>query len=66
MRGFKMITVFDSDTQEKLDNIDTQIEKTDELIDKQEEYLDAISQNLPIDKNIMTAYYNDVIDGLAM
>jgi hypothetical protein len=33
------------------------------LIDKQEEYLDAISENLPKDKAIMDSYYNKVIGG---
>ena len=52
--------------KEKLDNIDAQIDKTQELINKQEEYLKEISKDLPIDKNIMTAYYDDVIGGIAM
>ena len=49
--------------QEKLDNIDKEIQKTDELIAKQEEYLNAISTDLPIDKSVMSAYYSDLIGG---
>ena len=52
--------------QEKLDNIDAEIEKTDELIKKQEEYLQAIQSDLPVDKSVMTAYYNDTIGGPAI
>ena len=52
--------------KEKLEAIDDEINKTDELINKQEEYLDAISQNLPIDKAVMEAYYNNVIGGPAI
>lgn len=52
--------------QDKLDAIDAEIKKTDELIDKQEEYLQAIQSDLPVDKSIMTAYYNDTIGGPAM
>ena len=49
--------------QEKLDNIDAEIKKTDELIKKQEEYLQAIQSDLPVDKSVMTAYYNETIGG---
>lgn len=49
--------------KDKLKNLDAQIEKTDELIDKQEEYLDAIEANLPVDKAVMDAYYQDTIGG---
>lgn len=52
--------------EDKLKKIDDEIVKTDELIKKQEEYIDAISTNLPIDKSIMEAYYNDVIGGPAI
>ena len=52
--------------QAKLDAIDAEIKKTDELIDKQEEYLQAIQSDLPVDKSVMTAYYNDTIGGPAM
>lgn len=52
--------------QDKLDAIDAEIKKTDELIDKQEEYLQAIQSDLPVDKSVMTAYYNDTIGGPAM
>lgn len=49
--------------KEKLKAIDDEINKTDELINKQEEYLDAIKKNLPIDKAVMDAYYTDLIGG---
>lgn len=49
--------------QEKLDAIDAEIEKTDELIKKQEEYVQAIQADLPVDKSIMQAYYQDLIGG---
>lgn len=48
---------------DKLKGIDEEIEKTQELIDKQEEYLDAISADLPIDKAIMDEYYRQLIGG---
>ena len=49
--------------QDKLDAIDAEIEKTDELIKKQEEYVQAIQADLPVDKSIMQAYYQDLIGG---
>ena len=49
--------------QNKLDAIDAEIEKTDELIKKQEEYVQAIQADLPVDKSIMQAYYQDLIGG---
>ena len=49
--------------KDKLNAIDSEIRKTDELIAKQEEYIAAISQDLPIDKAIMEGYYNDLIGG---
>lgn len=49
--------------EDKLNNIDKEIQKTNELIDKQKEYIDAISTNLPIDKAVMDAYYKDLIGG---
>lgn len=52
--------------KDKLKNIDAEIEKTDELIDKQQEYLDAIAADLPVDKAVMDAYYQDVIGGPAI
>lgn len=52
--------------KDKLKNLDAQIKKTDELIDKQEEYLDAIEANLPVDKAVMDAYYQDTIGGPAI
>lgn len=52
--------------KDKLKNLDAQIKKTDELIDKQEEYLDAIKADLPVDKAVMDAYYQDTIGGPAI
>ena len=49
--------------KDKLKAIDDEISKTDELIDKQKEYVDAIKANLPIDKAVMDAYYTDLIGG---
>ena len=49
--------------QDKLNAIDAEIEKTDELIKKQEEYLQAIQSDLPVDKSVMQAYYQDLIGG---
>ena len=49
--------------KDKLKAIDSEISKTDELINKQKEYVDAIKANLPIDKSVMDAYYADVIGG---
>lgn len=51
---------------DKLANMDAEIAKTDELIDKQKEYLAAIEENLPKDKAIMVQYYNEVIGGPEM
>ena len=48
---------------DKLKNIDEEINKTQELINKQEEYLDAISADLPVDKAIMDEYYRQLIGG---
>ena len=48
---------------DKLDLYDSEIESLDKLINKQEEYLDAIAKDLPIDKSVMEAFYNDVIGG---
>ena len=50
--------------KDKLNNIDKEIQKTNELIDKQKEYIDAISADLPVDKAIMDAYYTDLIGGM--
>ena len=47
--------------QDKLNAMDAEIHKTDELIKKQEKYIDAISKDLPVDKAVMEAYYKDVI-----
>lgn len=49
--------------KDKLKAIDNEINKTQELIDKQKEYVDAIKANLPADKAIMDAYYTDLIGG---
>lgn len=49
--------------KDKLNAIDAEIRKTDELIDKQEEYIAAISADLPKDRAIMSEYYNDLIGG---
>lgn len=49
--------------KDKLNAIDAEINKTDELIHKQEEYIAAISADLPVDKAIMSEYYNDLIGG---
>ena len=50
--------------RDKLNNIDKEIQKTNELIDKQKEYIDAISADLPVDKGVMDAYYTDLIGGI--
>ena len=52
--------------KDKLKKIDDEIKATDNLIKKQEEYIAAISQNLPVDKGVMTEYYKSVIGGPAM
>lgn len=49
--------------KDRLKNFDAEIAKTDELIDKQKEYLDAIEDYLPIDLATMVGYYNDTIGG---
>ena len=49
--------------KDKLKAIDSEINKTDELINKQKEYVDAIKANLPVDKAVMDAYYTDLIGG---
>ena len=49
--------------EDKLNNIDKEIQKTNELIDKQKEYIDAISADLPVDKAVMDAYYKNLIGG---
>lgn len=51
---------------EKLDLIDEQISATDDLIAKQKEYVDALSEDVPVDKAVMDAYYDKVIGGPAM
>ena len=47
--------------KDKLKLIDGEIKATDDLIKKQEEYIDAIKQNLPTDKAIMDAYAQKVL-----
>lgn len=49
--------------KDRLKNFDAEIAKTDELIDKQKEYLDAIEHYLPIDLATMVGSYNDTIGG---
>jgi phage FluMu gp28-like protein len=48
---------------DKLKKIDEEIKATDDLIAKQEEYIEAISADLPKDKAIMEAYYDKIIGG---
>lgn len=49
--------------KDRLDYMDAEIKKTDELIAKQGEYLNEIKSYLPIDKAVMEAYYKDTIGG---
>ena len=51
---------------DKVNKIEDEINATDDLIAKQEEYIDAISNYLPQDKAIMVEYYNKVIGGPAI
>ena len=51
---------------EKLDLIDEQISATDDLIAKQREYVDALAKDVPVDKAVMDAYYDNLIGGPAM
>ena len=50
----------------RIDYIDKEIDKTDELIKKQEEYLNEIENNLPTDKALMEEWYKDAIGGPAI
>ena len=50
----------------KLDLMDKQGAALDNLINKQKEYVDALSADVPVDKAVMDAYYNKVIGGPAM
>ena len=50
----------------RIDYIDKEIAKTDELIKKQDEYLDEIKNNLPTDKALMEQWYEDAIGGPAI
>lgn len=49
--------------QDRVDFLDGEIDKTDELIKKQKEYVEAIKAYLPVDKAIMDATYKDLIGG---
>lgn len=49
----------------KLKLMDAQIAKTDEMIDKQEEYLESIRDNLDTDKALMETYFTDAFGGEA-
>lgn len=50
----------------KLDLMDKQGAALDNLINKQKEYVDALSADVPVDKAVMDAYYDKVIGGPAM
>lgn len=52
--------------KDRLDYMDAEIKKTDELIAKQGEYLDEIKSYLPVDKAVMEATYKDLISGPEM
>ena len=45
----------------RLNQMDKEIAKTDELIDKQNEYLNEIQKNLPNDKDLMTKLYKETM-----
>ena len=49
--------------KDRLKYMDSEISKTQELIDAQEEYLRQIRANLPTDKSIMEEAYNSYIGG---
>lgn len=51
---------------DKVNKIEDEIDATDDLIAKQKEYINAISNDLPQDKAIMVEYYNKVISGPAI
>lgn len=52
--------------KDRLKYMDSEISKTQELIDAQEEYLRQIRANLPTDKSIMEEAYNSYIGGPAI
>lgn len=52
--------------KDRIDYMDAEIKKTDELIAKQGEYLDQIKNYLPIDKAVLEATYKDLIGGPEM
>lgn len=52
--------------KDRLKYMDSEISKTQELIDAQEEYLRQIKANLPTDKSIMEKAYNEYIGGPAI
>lgn len=47
--------------KDRLNQIDKEIAKTDELIDKQNEYLNEIQKNLPNDKKLMIDLYKETM-----
>ena len=49
--------------KDRIDYMDAEIKKTDELIAKQGEYLDEIKNYLPVDKAVLEATYKDLIGG---
>lgn len=52
--------------KDRIDFMDAEIKKTDELIAKQGEYLDEIKNYLPVDKAVLEATYKDLIGGPEM
>lgn len=52
--------------KDRIDYMDAEIKKTDELIAKQGEYLDQIKNYLPVDKAVLEATYKDLIGGPEM
>lgn len=47
--------------KDRLNQMDKEIAKTDELIDKQNEYLNEIQKNLPNDKDLMVKLYKETM-----
>lgn len=52
--------------KDRINYMDAEIKKTDELIAKQGEYLDQIKNYLPVDKAVLEATYKDLIGGPEM
>jgi hypothetical protein len=52
--------------KEKIKAIDDEIAATDDLINKQKEYVDAIGKNLGPDRAVMAEYFDTHFDGPAM